>query len=308
MESSRRRSTGRLISFSLFSILVMVIVVVALISSRSTWADNHEDDGYSPNPDLPETDISVESNGEGVTIYIGVTDSSPGSSGDPSSGGTGPDYSAWTCTVDVMSIGNASLEWFLEEAPKHPGEAPWILRCDNEFIDIVWLPINVQPVDIEIVVIVGDPVDPVTIAAELRDRVPAPDIAVGVNPQVGLVAVPAWFWVEGYDGSPISTSDTLGGVTVEVEITPTDYRWSFGDGVEFQTTSLGQPYPSVSDIQHTYEQSSLSTGGAFTVTIDVTFSARYRVNGGAWQPLAPISRSFAAAYPVQQLQSILTGE
>jgi hypothetical protein len=31
------------------------------------------------------------------------------------------------------------------------------------------------------------------------------------------------------------------------------------------------------------------------------------VDGGAWESLEPISRSFTADYPVQQLQSILTG-
>ena len=73
------------------------------------------------------------------------------------------------------------------------------------------------------------------------------------------------------------------------------------------TVSLGRPYPQASDIRHSYEQSSLSAGGAFPVTVEISFSVRYRVDGGAWQPLDPISRSFTAAYPVQQLQSVLTG-
>jgi hypothetical protein len=97
-------------------------------------------------------------------------------------------------------------------------------------------------------------------------------------------------------------------VTVEVEITPTDYRWSFGDGTALETASLGQPYPQESDIRHTYEQSSLRVGGSFAVTVQITFSARYRVDGGPWEPLEPITRAFTAAYPVQQLQSILTGQ
>jgi hypothetical protein len=73
------------------------------------------------------------------------------------------------------------------------------------------------------------------------------------------------------------------------------------------TNSLGQRYPAVSDIQHAYEQSSLSSNGAFAVTVAINFSVRYRVSGGAWQALDPITRSVASAYPVQQLQSILTG-
>jgi hypothetical protein len=281
---------------------------VALAFSLSVFAGGPgPGDPGTPGNNLPGSSISVSSNGTGVTIYIGIADSSGGSSGNPGGGGGGADYSTWSCTSDLMSIGQASLDWFLKEAPLHPGEAPWVVRCNDQFIGIVWLAVSVGPADIQIVVGAATPVDPVTVATQLLDHVPVPNITVGVNPQVGLAAVPAWFWVDGYNGSPILASDTLGGVTVEVEITPTGYVWKFGDGATLRTTSLGQPYPSTSDIQHTYEQSSLSAGGAFAVTIEVAFSARYRVNGGAWQPLEPISRSFAAPYPVQQLQSILTG-
>lgn len=286
----------------------LLVAACWVASLAVAQADSH-DGGYTPDPDSPtiDADVSVESNGDGVTIYIGISDTSPGSSGDGSSGGGSFDAGDWSCTVDIMSIGNASLDWFLEEAPKHPGEAPWILRCNGEFIDIVWLPIAVDPVNIEIIVVPGDPVDPVTIAAELLDHVPVPNITISANPDVGLVALPAWFWIDGYNGAPISASDTLGGVTVEVEITPTSYRWTFGDGATLETHSLGRAYPETSDIRHTYEQSSLAAGGTFGVTVEITFSVRYRVNGGAWQPLAPISRTFSDAYPVQQLQSILTG-
>jgi hypothetical protein len=165
----------------------------------------------------------------------------------------------------------------------------------------------VEASEVSVVVIEGDPVDPASVAAELLDHVPVPAITVGVNPEVGLVALPSWFWVEGYDGLPITASDTLAGTTVEVEITPTGYRWTFGDGATVESNSLGQRYPEESDIRHTYEQSSLSVGGAFPVSVEITFSARYRVDGGPWQPLDPITRSFTTAYPVQQLQSILTG-
>lgn len=285
------------------------LVAAAVIASlpSASQADD-PDDTYTPDPDAPTSDatITVESNGDGVTIYIAVSETSPGSSSDSSS--TGPDGSGgWSCTADVMNIGNATREWFEQEAPLHPGELPWIVRCDNGYFAIVWLPIDTAPADIEIVVVQGDSVDPASVAAELLDHVPVPGIVIGVNPTTGLVAVPSWFWIEGYDGAPIIASDTLGDVTVEVEITPTGYRWSFGDGATLGTTSLGQSYPQESDIRHTYEQSSLSVGGSFAVTVEITFSARYRVNGGPWQPLEPITRSFTAAYPVQQLQSILTG-
>ena len=291
-----------------YLLVAALLAVIALLSWPHGARAGQPDGGYTPDPESPtvEADISVESNDEGVTIYIAFEESSPGDSTDPSSGGTGGGSGGWSCSSHPMSIGNAMLEWFENEAPLHPGETPWIVWCNDEFIGIVWLPIAIEPPDIQIIVVPGSSVDPVSIAAELRDQVLVPDITVGVNPDVGLVAMPAWFWIEGYDGSPISTSETLGGTTVEVEITPTSYRWSFGDGAAMNTLSLGRPYPQASDIRHTYEQSSLSAGGAFAVMVEISFSVRYRVDGGAWQPLDPISRSFTASYPVQQLQSVLT--
>ncbi len=301
MESPRWHSTGRLIAPAVA--LLLVAATIAGLPPELARAD----DGYEPNPDLPHASISVESHGDGVTIYIAVSETSPGSSGDSPSDGIGGS-GGWSCSTEVMNIGVGMREWFEREAPLHPGEAPWIVRCDNGFFGVVWLPIDVEPADIEIVVVQGDAVDPASMAAALLDHVPVPDIVIGVNPTTGLVAVPSWFWIEGYDGSPIVASDTLDDVTVEVEITPTSYRWSFGDGATLETTSLGRSYPQESDIRHTYEQSSLSVGGSFAVTVEITFSARYRVDGGAWQPLDPITRSFTGAYPVQQLQSILTDE
>jgi len=289
---------------------VAALVAAALIASlpSASQADD-PDDTYTPDPDAPTSDatITVASGPDGVTIYIAVSETSPGSSSDSSSSSATGGSGGWSCTADVMNIGSATREWFERESLLHPGDAPWVVRCENGFYGIVWLPVDTQAGDIDIVVIQGDAVDPATVAAELLDHVPVPDIAIGVNPATGLVAVPSWFWVEGYDGAPIAASDTLDGVTVEVEVTPTGYRWSFGDGATLETTSLGQPYPQESDIRHTYEQSSLGVGGSFAVRVEITFAARYRVNGSFWQPLEPITRAFTAAYPVQQLQSVLTG-
>jgi hypothetical protein len=44
-------------------------------------------------------------------------------------------------------------------------------------------------------------VDPLEIALRMEAELPPPDLRIGMNPQKGMVAVPTWFWVEGYDGS-----------------------------------------------------------------------------------------------------------
>ena len=176
------------------------------------------------------------------------------------------------------------------------------------FCAVVWIPIDAATGgNVRVVVTAGGAVDPIAVAMELLNHLPIPDIAIQANPSTGLVALPSWFWADGYDGAVIGSSDALGSVSVDVEVQPLVYRWSFGDGTTSETTSLGQPYPAKSDIEHVYEQSSLTAGGAYRVAVEVTFSAKYRVNGGGWQPLDPISRSFTTDYPVQQLQSVLTG-
>jgi len=284
-------------------------LTAALIVTGASADDPSPGDPGDPGDNKPDSAVTyVESGPDGVTIYIAVSETTPGSSSDSSSSDTSSSSGGgWSCTADVMNIGNATREWFERESALHPGEAPWVVQCDNGFMSIVWLPIDVGASEVNVVVVQGDPVNPASVAAELLDHVPVPAITVGINPGVGLVALPSWFWVEGYDGLPITASDTLDGTTVEVEITPTSYHWTFGDGAALESTSLGQHYPEESDIRHTYEQSSLSVGGTFPVSVEITFSARYRVDGGPWQPLDPITRSFTTAYPVQQLQSILTG-
>src|SRR5690606_6700386 len=144
----------------------------------------------------------------------------------------------------------------------NPDTVPWWVLCDSGYAGVAWVPTDV-PAAPEVVL--GAPpvpaVDPEALAASVLGIVPLPPIEVGANPEVGLVAVPTWFWVEGYDGSALVGSRTLGNVTVEVEVTPTSYEWSFGDGASLRTGSLGRRYPDESDLRHTYEQSSLGAGG-----------------------------------------------
>jgi hypothetical protein len=150
-----------------------------------------------------------------------------------------------------------------------------------------------------------------------------------MNPGLGLVNLPGWFWVDGYDGKPFGSSQTVTvppavgpnvpfaqvpandprrqptSFTVTVQVWPTSYQWSFGDGASLVSQSLGQAYPAQSDIQHTYQFSSLKTANGFPVQLTVIFAAQYQVNGGAPQGLPSISHTYAATYPVQEAQSLL---
>ena len=171
--------------------------------------------------------------------------------------------------------------------------------------------------------------DPRYVALDVLHEVPLPNIQVRMSPAFGLVALPAWFWVEGYDGRPFGSSRTitlppLVGPevpfsvvpaadprrretisTVEVRVWPSRYEWSFGDGTAVESRSLGQAYPQESEVRHTYQRSSLGFTSGFPVQLTVEFSADYSVNGGPRQPLATARRTYSAAYRVREIQAVL---
>lgn len=270
-------------------------------------------------PDLVETNVVASETG--ITIYVGIRSTSSGSPGKPGSTDLINDPGAPSCTATATHVGAVS-GWVREGLEAHPDAIPFAVNCDDGYFGIAWVPVG-APSDPNVVVEVlpADPVDPAAVAQSLLGLVPLPPITVGANPGTGLVALPSWFWVEGYGGETLAGAETLGGTTVEVEITPERYDWDFGDGGRMSTTSLGQPYPAESEIQHRYEQSSLVSDGAFRVRLAITFSARYRViteeddgEGGTviavgdWVATDPIVRAFEHAYPVQQLQSVLAAD
>jgi hypothetical protein len=110
------------------------------------------------------------------------------------------------------------------------------------------------------------PFDPRPLAVRMAQQLPPPDLRIGMNPAKGMVNVPTWFWVEGYDGGTLSQSQTVlqqqtdchtvpergpGGLAVlgsdgrptthtdcvttdttfvvDVRLFPDHYAWDFGD-------------------------------------------------------------------------------
>jgi hypothetical protein len=55
----------------------------------------------------------------------------------------------------------------------------------------------------------GEHIDPRAEALRLESEVAPPAVRIGMNPRLGMVAVPTWFWVEGYDGNEISRARTV---------------------------------------------------------------------------------------------------
>ncbi|MBA3309168.1 MAG: hypothetical protein H0U28_03790 [Nocardioidaceae bacterium] len=107
---------------------------------------------------------------------------------------------------------------------------------------------------------------------------------------------------------PIDRSLDIISYDVDVAIRPTGYTWHWGDGSTSQTDTPGSPYPST-DVTHTYvhateEQQTLA------LSVDVTYTARYRVDGGDWQAIPDTLTipGTATDLPVKQAASVLVAD
>jgi hypothetical protein len=82
---------------------------------------------------------------------------------------------------------------------------------------------------------------------------------------------------------PVTRTFTLLGAQVTVEATPTSYTWHFDSGLPdgTRTTSTpGAPYPDL-DVTYAYQDAHTTV----RPSVDVTYSARFSVDGGTWQTI-----------------------
>jgi len=193
-------------------------------------------------------------------------------------------------------------DWAIVPAPlgtlPPPGLPPWrpdsylgLLTCDGVGVEVRWV----------------GPDDVVDLAAEARRlveqrvaHVAVPRISVHANPApAGLVGVPSWFWIQGYDGRPILEEITALGVTVEVRIDPTAVRWAFGDGSRLEG-GLGHPPPGASEISHVFDRH-----GTRPATARLELVPHYRVAGAEWLALGGIPLEGELRYHVREVQAYL---
>jgi hypothetical protein len=118
-------------------------------------------------------------------------------------------------------------------------------------------------------------VTPALVLNEIR-RIGLPTLEAKTQPEdKTLVNFATIFYTEPV---PFSRTITLLGRQVDVEATPTEFTWHHGDGTSSETTSPGAPYPS-KEITHLYVDAHTTVAPR----VDVIYTARFRVNGGAWQ-------------------------
>ncbi len=229
--------------------------------------------------------IGVDPNGVPVKIDAHAT----GAGG--STGGGGRRGGGAACQYTLASVGNLDSSPYVGQ-PADVGL--FSIQCGS-FVDVRFLRLGPN----------GSPlmpqatVDPVQLALSARDRLPVPTGGLRVNPTRALVGLPTWYWYQGYDGRPLTRTISALGVTVQVEATPTAFRWDFGDGTTMTSADLGRPFPQPSTITHTYQ----AADPQVTVRCTFDFAVRWRVPGGPWASLAPISRTATATFEVAEAKA-----
>ena len=70
--------------------------------------------------------------------------------------------------------------------------------------------------------------------------------------------------------------------SIFVRLRPARYLWQFGDSASADTSSLGQAYPSESNVQHSYaHNSSQQSDGQYTYGLTIDWASDWTVSGDA---------------------------
>ena len=144
-------------------------------------------------------------------------------------------------------------------------------------------------------------VTPDLVLREVR-RIGLPALQVHVQPEgETLVHLDTIFFAE---PEPFGRTVQLLGFTVDVQATPSSYAWSFGDGSGATTSTPGGPYPDMS-VTHAYTDAHVTE----RASVDVTYTVRFRVDGGAWQSLEETVTADgpATAVAVREAVPVLSG-
>ncbi|MCW2736375.1 hypothetical protein [Nocardioides sp.] len=155
--------------------------------------------------------------------------------------------------------------------------------------------------DVGDVCVPEDEVDQVNIAQLiLREfkRIAWPASKLVVQPPQGktLVNFDTNFYT--LDKKAISRDVTVAKQQVTIEAFPTTYTFRFGDDTFTQTASPGRPYPSL-DVTHEYVKT-----GKVSVSLDTTYSGRYRIGGGDWVSIEETITVAGAAQDLEVVEAI----
>ena len=215
----------------------------------------------------PDDDPDVEASNPFVDVTA-TEQAPPGETG--SAVADGP-RSPWAIRMVESSCGSSSAGGScLAYVCADPDQVGYIIERRRRDTDGDWIPVG------RVCVVPNGPVlTPGRILEEIR-RVGLPSMSVQAPPETFV----NYETVVYTKAATFARTVNLLGFTVDIEATPSQFRWNYDDGGTETTTSAGRPYPAT-DITHTWTDAHHT----FHPSVDVTYQIRYRVNGSNWQPL-----------------------
>jgi hypothetical protein len=257
----------------------LALVVAAALASVLLASPSAADDRG------PEVNAGTDDHGASVHVIERSVSDGAGDTGHASRDGCARTYVATTGLF--YKFPQARFDVPLGPAPS-PFHQAFDVYCGSTYLATVWAIPQAAAAAIG-----------AQLARELLARVEFPPARIATNPQRGLTGLPSWFWIDGTDGAPITLSRSEFGISVDLEVRLAGVSWDFGDGNHVDA-GLGRAFPAASDVTHTFE-----TRGRHTVRAAFRFTARYRVDGGAFTDLGPVPRTITQPYPVIEVRSLL---
>ena len=146
-------------------------------------------------------------------------------------------------------------------------------------------------------------------------RLPDPVIRSSPAPAaLQLTRLPVWLWVAADVWQPRSKTARVPGESVTATAAPVLAAWSMGDGTTVMCKGPGTAYAAGDSpaavsptCGYTYDRSSAGQpGGAYRVTVTITWDITWAGPGGAGGVLAPLETVAAAEFRVAESQALNT--
>ena len=175
--------------------------------------------------------------------------------------------------------------------------------------------VGAVPINGDILVPEGGPVDPREVAVDALESVSIPPPTIYSSPSAAgrlYVQVPTWLWLQPGWWHPYEATAQAGRVSSTVRATPIAVAWNMGDGRTVTCRGPGTEWRPglVEDSRactYIYRTSSAATpGDTFRVEATVTFDVSWTSNTSAGGTLEAITRSGAVEVRVGEIQAIGT--
>lgn len=249
---------------------------------------------HSPTAEAEDRDVNAETTAETIPDAVRVTVVKLGGEYEVQSVSGGSSATHVGCTWTLLFTPNlGDTPYGTSPGPQPDPAARFaLLLCNGSIVRPIWI-------------LPGDVVD---LDAAIRDEadryirdVLTPAVTIGVNPAAkGLAGLRSWFWIEGFTGSITAPPISVFGLTIDVRMTSRSVTWDFGDGTT-STGDLGRAYPDESTVQHAHQDA-----GRFTITAVIELVPEFRVDGGPWFTLPPLSATATATHQVEERQPVIT--